>query len=245
MASPDTAPFVYDFKYSYYENYYRNRIQQMGTSGDFYKMWKDAWESQDALQVIDGVLVNNGIDITYYVHKNYNGDTPMCLTDKIIREIDRIINDTVSTIAASLVSFTVYISTAILSAVTKFFKKAIGSFIVTATVNTLEHKCAKEFIEKLKNYRDATMTSREARNMLRYYSVLGPKIVDAIEDDKDKETVYRYIYAEYISKLSGLIDMDEKFEVFSVYFSMIDDMLDRYQIKTSKRFVSWRQQIQY
>jgi hypothetical protein len=243
MASSDLQPWVYDFKYSYYENFYNTRLQQMSQSGDFYHMWKEGWNPQDSVKALDGVLVNNGVDISHYVHKHYNGDVPLCLTEKLVREIDRIINDPDIWLIASIFpgGIGVMITLAITRAVVNFLNKIFGSFIVTATVNALDHECAVEFIEKLKNYRDATMTSKEAKNMLRYYKVIGPMVVDSIEEDPLKEHVYKYIYAEYLSKLRKLIDDDNRLEVFHVYFMLMDDMMDRYNIKVSKRFVKWRQ----
>ena len=237
MASPDTAPFVYDFKLSYYENYYLNRLKQMGTSGNFYHMWEEAWNLYDETKSVGGVAVNNGVDVTYYVHKHYNGDTPMCLTEKLVREIERIMDE--SWVKSSIV---LYVALFVVAAIVKFVNKILGSFIVTATVNALDHECAKRFIEELKEYRDQTMTTGEARNMLRYYSVIGPRVVDAIEEDPQKDFVYKYIYSEYLTKLPALTKADKKMEVFHVYFTMMNEMIDRYQIQTSKRFKRWLSQ---
>ena len=78
MASPDLNPMVYDFRFTYYQNYYRNRKTMMSTSGEFYHMFMGPWSSIDSIAEssdglgTDPIIVNNGIDIEWYVKKNFN-----------------------------------------------------------------------------------------------------------------------------------------------------------------------------
>lgn len=244
MASPDTQPWVYDFRFNYYENYYRNRIQQMSSTASFFNMWEEAWKLHDDTVIIGGVAVNHGVDIRAYVQRHYNGDTPKCLTDKILAVIRDFTRNPI-VLAAALVSG-IGLVVLVAAVVIDLVASLLGSFIVTATTNVLGQECAKNLIDKMKTYRDTRlMSEKDIKNMLRYYSVIGPRIVDALNSDLDNEAVYKYIYAEYISRLDSLMDADDRFEVMTIYFNLIDDMIERYNIKTSKRFIQWRQIQQY
>jgi len=128
---------------------------------------------------------------------------------------------------------------AIEDAISDFFD-SLGSFICTGTVNVLGTKCGNELLWKLKTYRDETMNEAEGLEMLRYYAVLGPKVVKLISEDPDKIIIYKYLYSEYISKLEGMIERQEKNDVFILYFKMVDDMLERYDINPGKRYTKCR-----
>jgi len=235
----DTAPFVYDFRYNYYENFYSQRRSEMSTSGSFYDMWSTAWLHTDSVKALDDGLgvgsvdINNGVYIRDYVKKYFNGDTPDCLTDKLIRGIKK----------ALKYANPFYIQKLIFDAIKKFLKKLFGSFVCTATMDVLGTQCGMDFLSEMKSYRDRNMTDKEGVDMLKYYDVLGPKIVANINEDDDSHIVYQYIYAEYIDKLREPISRDDSAEVLKIYFRLIDDMVTRYDIKTIGRYKVWQQNL--
>jgi len=230
----DLQPLVYNFKYSYYENYKAARHKAFATSGDFFSMWRDSWNNADSVKVIDdgignAVTVNNGVEVAWYVKKHYNGDMPECLTDKIalgIREIHRY----------ALAFVTLGISLLLEDFFTDLFK----SFICSATLNTVGNECGHKMLTKLKEYRNIRLEDAEIRDMYRHYTIIGPKIVKAIDADEDTEVIYQYLYAEYISKILILVEERDDFGVLEVYFKMVTDMVNRYDIKVSKRFRKWQ-----
>lgn len=228
----DNAPWVYDFRYNYYGNFYRNRLQAMSSSGSYYDMWQNGWIHCDDLRTIDdgygSVVINDGIDIKAFIKKNYNGDVPECLTDKIENAIKDAIDwgqDVASSIA---------------STINEYLDDLFNSFICTATTDTLSTACGRALLGKMKNYRDNNMTDADGIAMLRYYSVIGPRVVTAIDNDPDRDALYKYLYAEYISKISNLIDDDAQVEILVVYFGMLEEMVIRYDIKTIHRFKQWQ-----
>ena len=239
MATPDVDPWIYDFRYNYYENFYRNRLSQMSTSGSFYDMFVQNWAPHDEVLSLGGVNVNNGIDIKAYVQKHYNGDMPECIAEKFASDVDDIIDSDWFKYGDPIVVVTILIA----RAVHKFFKKIFGiSFICSSTLGVLGNDKGTKLLSKLKRYRDTeVLSTKEGIEMVRYYEVIGPRIVEAISKDKDAEIVYKYLYAEYISELSGLIDVDRATKIYDIYFRMLDDMVKRYEIKTSKRFEKWVQ----
>ena len=232
----DTSPWVYDFRYNYYENFYRNRLQNMGSSGAYYDMWQNGWIFCDDMKTInDGygsVVVNNGIDIKAYVHKHFNGDVPECLTEKIAREVRQAVRDVKD------------FNKKIFNAVNNFVADLFGTFICTATMETIGTKCGMDLLVKMKAYRDNNMTDAEGIAMLRYYSVLGPRIVKALDADPDSNVVYKYLYAEYVSQISKLIDLDDQIEILVIYFHMLEEMAGRYNIETTDRFKLWQTNLQ-
>lgn len=233
----DTAPLVYNSKLTYYSNFYLARSRAMATTGDFNAMWQDAWSLYDnTITVVDHngtTVVNNGIDITWYVKKNFNDDMPTCLADTIAKAIADIIYYSGGAVAE-------YVFNAVSDFLSDLFG---GSFVCTATFKVLGTKCGNELLTKLKGYRDATMTDRESIFMLKYYEILGPRIVDAINEDEYAEDVYKYLYAEYISWLSKAIDNKDSAYIMHVYFKMIDAMVIRYDIRTGKRYKRWLQNL--
>jgi len=119
------------------------------------------------------------------------------------------------------------------------FTDLFGTFICTATAENLGKPCAADFLDVLKSYRDSTMTNREGLLMLKYYRDIGPKIVDSIEADKDKDLVYQYLWSDYIHKLPYLIDRDEQDIILHIYLKMIDEMCEKYGIEVSPEFEEW------
>ena len=234
----DNAPWVYDFRFNYYENYYRNRLQAFGSSGSYYDMWESGWINCDSVRTIDdtygvgSVVVNNGIDIQAFVAKNYNGDLPECLTEKVVTAVREAVRDVRE------------FNTKIVNAVTDYLADVFGTFICTATVETIGTECGRKLLVKMKDYRDNNMTDAEGVAMLRYYGVLGPRIVKAIDADPDRDAVYKYLYADYVSKISNMIDRDQQVELLVVYFKMLNEMSTRYGIKTSDRFKLWQTNLQ-
>ena len=240
----DLDPFVYNFRYSYYENFYRNRQQLMSSSGSYFGMYVDAWDIADETRVLDdglgigAVTVNHGVNIEQYVKKHYNGATPECLADKVMDNIDYIIS--------APWAFTVDLGKAIADAVDDFFDSLSGSFICTATVETLGTSCGLELLGKLKKYRDdVLMDEHDGVQLLRYYGVLGPRIVHEISKDPDKEMVYKYLYSEYISRIEKLMETEGKFAVFVTYFEMVNEMVEKYEIPVGKGYEKWRQNLKY
>ena len=66
--------------------------------------------------------------------------------------------------------------------------------------------CGKEVFAKFIKYLDReVMSDKEGIDMVRYYGIIGPQVVTAMENDPEKVVVSKYLYAEYISKLDHKI----------------------------------------
>ena len=221
--------FNYNFELSYYDNYLHNLEKSIPKAGNVYTMFMDSWLTKSTTKVVDGVVVNDGIDIKDHVQRVYNGQTPECLLDAIGHKIA----------AASTKIFGCEFGKAIY-AIIDDFTDIFGTFICTATTEYLGRECAASFLQVLKDYRDSTMTDREGLLMLKYYRDIGPKIVEAISNDVDKDDVYKYLWADYISTLHTLVACNDKDKLIGVYLQMVDEMADRYNISTGKEFTDWK-----
>lgn len=243
--------FTYSFDKNYYENFISNRVKGLSTNGDASYLFNDEgddsrkiwYDSQIGANttVIDGVTVDNGLNLKGYINAVYNGDQPVCLIDKMAREIG---NATAKIIDPLGIGFGCIISQVIFDIVDSF-TDVFGSFICTATLEDTE--CGDRVLNELKRYRDEeVLTSHEGMRIVRYYEVLGPKIVQAIDSDPDKELVYKYILADYVLPLSELVRAEKgsgvRVQIFSVYFKLMDDMVKRYDIRVGKQFSKWKEE---
>ena len=83
------------------------------------------------------------------------------------------------------------------------------------------------------------LSDKKGRRIVKYYTVLGPKIVSSVDGDKDKDVVYRYLLAHHIIPLKQAVDSANKEKVYSIYFRLMDEMVDRYGLKVSKEYKEW------
>lgn len=221
--------FSYDFNKSYYENFLANRYGEMRNSGQFAEFYPRLWEAYDETKVIDGVTVNNGIDIKTFVQTVYNGTVTLCMLDALARAVSDVIGQI----------FGCSIGKAIFKVIS-FFTDLLGSFICTATIDTLGTECGTTFLKALKDYRDVEiMSNKEGIDMVRYYTVIGPRIVEAINNDLEKHTVYAYLWNNYIEPLGALVENNEQEKVIYIYFTMMDEMVKRYNLDVSPKFNTW------
>lgn len=233
MLAP-TQPFTYSFSRSYFENFKANLVSQQSTSGSFNVMFEDYWKDY---RRIDTNGMDVGIDLKTFVQNIYNGDQQICLIDKIAREIGQAVADVFGAVGLG------DLGCSLGNAISKVFDKftdAFGSFICTATAEALDSECARKMLAEFKGYRDSrVMTTRKGAQIVRYYQVLGPKIVEAINKDLDKDVVYASIMQDYLMPLKIAVDSDDTKEVFIIYFKLMADMVDKYQIKTGMKFRQW------
>ena len=223
------STFSYDFNKSYYENFWANRYGEMRNSGQFYEVYGRLWESYDEPLEIEGVLVNNGIDVKSFVQTVYNGQITLCMVDALAQAIADIIGSVFGCGIAEIIF-----------GIIDWFTDLFGSFICTATVEALGTECGEKFLNTLKEYRDVeVMSFDEGISMIKYYSVLGPRIVKAIDADMERGTVYTFLWVNYIQSLEQMAKNNEKDKIIYTYFTMMDLMVKRYDIKVSKRFDTW------
>jgi hypothetical protein len=229
MTENALGAFTYSFGQSYYDNFKDNRIKELKNIGSFNAMYLDLWDKYDSTTTIDGIVVNNGVDIKDFVRKVYNGSQVDCMFEGIAHDIA----DTLQQYLPGGLGCT-------LGRIFRSVGDALGSFICTATVDTLGTSCGQQLLKKLKHYRDTeVMTDKEGLDMVRYYCIIGPRIVEAIDNDVEKLTMTTYIWNKYISKLSGLIDAGDKDNIVYVYFMLMDEMVTHYNIDTTVRFDEW------
>ena len=241
ISQSNGVPFAYDFDLSYFENFLINRRKALGTQGNFGGVL-DAFDNVDTTRVVSGITVNGGVDIKNYIQRVYNGDTQTCLLDKIHREImsislqafDLAFFGNFGSVGCAIANFT--------NKIFDSFTDVFGSFICTATLEQLGTKCGKETLAKLKKYRDdEVLSTKEGKDIVRYYGVLGPLVVTAINEDEDKDIVYKHIMAKYILPLKGIVsssDVDKDL-VYKIYFALIREMRQRYNIDVSKTYLKW------
>lgn len=231
MITQQGVPFVYDFNKSYYENFYSNKLGGMSGSGlASVVLDSEHWQAHDATTTVNGVVVNNGVDVANYISNVYNGDTPICMLDKIAREIGEFLGKIGGDFGCDLGQ--------VIHDIIDAFTDVFGSFICTATLDAGD--CGKELLNELKNYRDLEVLSdKKGRRIVKYYTVLGPKIVSSVDGDKDKDVVYRYLLAHHIIPLKQAVDSANKEKVYSIYFRLMDEMVDRYGLKVSKEYKEW------
>ena len=251
MIEIGTGAFVYDFGMSYYENFLNNRIRGLSTNGDASYIFNDEgdnsrriWYDTDGLigagtEVINGVTVDSGMDIKQYINTNYSGDQPTCLVDKIVREIGNAIADVLGVVELGDIGCTL---SQIIHDIIDKFTDIFGSFICTATLGDTD--CGQKLLGELKRYRDIeVMNTHKGMRIVKYYEILGPKIVAAIDNDADSEIVYKYILADYIIPLKAATEAEPgsggRLAVFSIYFRLMDEMAKRYDVKVSSVFDRW------
>jgi len=232
-----TNPFSYDFNKSYYENFYFDRYNAMATNGDYYDFFERLYSPNDSTKSVPGlnfgpaVVVNTGVEIADYVHHHYDGKSPECLTDKLVN----VIEDAIEDIAYELAN----LEDAVLETLSEL-ADIFGSFVCTATVEMLDDGKAQPFLAKLRAYRqDIAMSGKDGMDMSRYYAALGPKVVEAIEGDVDRRTMYQYLWAYHILPLSKVDSDCGRMEFIGKYFRMMDIMVKHYDIKVSERFNTW------
>ena len=104
----------------------------------------------------------------------------------------------------------------------------------------LDTECAKKMLEEFKSYRDnKVLTTKKGKQIVRYYQALGPKIVEAIDGDPDKELVYATIMTDYLTPLKNAVDVNDSKAVFGIYFKLMDDMVSKYNIRVGMKFREW------
>lgn len=223
------STFSYDFNKSYYENYWANRYGAMRNAGEMNDIMDRLWWNYNETQNIDGTNIDYGVDIKSFVQTTYNGQEQLCMLDALAQEIFDVLGSVFGCGLARAL-FKIF----------DWFTDLFGSFICTATVETLGTECGQEFLQVLKDYRDKEMmTYREGLNMIRYYRVLGPKVVEAINADIESHAVYTYLWITYIAPLPTYIENGEKDKVIYIYFKMMDDMIKKYDIETSDKLDNW------
>lgn len=233
MISP-TQPFTYSFSRSYFENFKANLVSLQSTSGAFNIMFEDYWKDY---RRIDANGMDIGVDLKTFVQNVYNGDQQICLIDKVAREIGQAVADVLGAVGLGDLGCSIG---NVISDVFDSFTDVFGSFICTATSEALDSECARKMLAEFKGYRDSrVMTTKKGAQIVRYYQVLGPKIVEAIDKDVDKGMVYVSIMQDYLVPLKTAVDSDDNKEVFRIYFKLMADMVDKYQIKTGMKFRQW------
>lgn len=233
-----STTFTYDFSLSYYENFLANRYNALSTNGsasvlfndegdNSRRIWYDtAWGGAET-EIVNGIVVDNGINVKEYINNVYSGDQPTCLVDKIAREIGNALGDVFGDVGCDIGQI-IY---DIIDSITDVF----GSFICTATLE--DTRCGESMLKQFKEYRDTeVLTTHQGMRMVRYYEVLGPKIVRAIDEDSDKEVIYKIILADYLVPLQVAIESKDRDGVFGIYFKLMDDMVKRYGIRVGSVF---------
>jgi len=250
MLSNPGIPFIYDFNKTYHANFLDNRKKALISSGGIMEILHNPtyWQQYDELSTINGITVNYGISAKRYINDVYNGKTMTCLLDTIVREVIRAINDVVGWLTGALgipgVGDFICTITNAINDVFDAFTDLFGSFICTATLKGFP--CGESILQGLKNYRDLEiLTFEEGKKIVKYYHILGPKIVAAIDSDIEKDVMYMYIANKYILKLNDAITVEsvdkqtQKIKIITMYFAMMDEMIEIYKIKTTKQYKLW------
>lgn len=241
MLSP-TQPFTYSFSRSYFENFKANLVSLQSTSGAFNVMFEDYWKEKDVngnykYRQIDVDGFDKGISLKTFVQNVYNGDQQICLVDKVAREIGQAVADVFDAVGLGDVGCKLG---NVISKIFDKFTDAFGSFICTATAEMLDTECARDMLAEFKNYRDTkVMTTKKGQQIVRYYQVLGPKIVEAIDKDEAREFVYNEIMQNYLMPLRLAVKNDDSKEVFRIYFRLMEHMIDKYKLKVGIKFRQW------
>jgi len=233
--------FTYSFSRTYFENMKANLASMQSTGGLFNKMFEDYWKEKDSdgnykyRRVVDGF--DEGIDLRTFVKNVYNGDQQICLTDKIAREMGQAVADVFDTVGLGSIGCSIGQA---ISHITDKFTDAFGSFICTATAESLDTECARELLDKFKAYRDnKLLTTRKGRQIVRYYQILGPKVVGAINKDVNPDEIYKEVMNNYLIPLKVAVDEENTVKFLSIYFTLMDDMVKKYDIKVTFKFRQW------
>jgi hypothetical protein len=235
-----TGPLVYDFNRSYYENAYGNFLasykvtSEIGTLMSYVPGNTEAnyWYAEGhgtTTKIIEGVDVDAGVDITEYVQKIYDGEQRLCFIDNLAKQILDI------PIIGGLLPCSVR---QLVFDIIDGFTDLFGTFICTATLKTTP--CGEDLIELLKEYREeVAATMEDSDKILKYYTIVGPRIVKAINKDSEGDHVYNYLGAEYIHPLIVAMKTKDYDTSVKLYFRMLDEMVSRYDIKTLPVFKEW------
>lgn len=242
-----TGTLVYDFNKGYYDNvrtliYNDLRVAtEMSFIFNTYdtgdKYWYHPTEGATS-DVVGGVTVDNGIDIREYIHNVYNGDQPLCLVDKVAKEILQLTGRIFYELGLDeLGDFVCSISQLVFNIIDAF-TDLFGTFICTASVKYTD--CNSKLVEDFKQFRDdMAPTVKESNRMLKYYTVLGPKVVRAINKDPEKDQVFKYLTSHFIKPLHDKVRDNDVEGFVTLYFKMLNEMVNRYNIATTVYYKRW------
>lgn len=230
---------TYSFDKTYYENFYDNLLTNMNKHGNTSNVI-DIWDRHELGASLDGITVSHGVDIRGYVQATYNGDMPHCMSDKLMETMANAYEDIGFILGGPIGAKLGREIARVINQVLAEFLDLLGSFVCTATGESLKTECYSSFLTALKGYRIGRFDSdAEGLQMVKYYYIIGPRIVEAIEADPDKPIVYQYLWSTYIHKLKRMVDNDDRVAVLHTYLLLLDDMTRKYDIKTTAKFARW------
>ncbi|WP_317898865.1 CFI-box-CTERM domain-containing protein [Aurantibacillus circumpalustris] len=103
-------------------------------------------------------------------------------------------------------------------------------FLTTACVDYYSLSDNGYELNTLRNYRDTYLASTtEGKKLIQDYYRVSPEIVERINSDKKKNTVYEYIYAQV--KISCSAIEDQKFLLAKrTYTNMVKTLMNKYDL---------------
>lgn len=228
---------MWDFNITPYENMVKNIIVQNSYYAKKSKKFKETFKYEK----IDDNL--GEVDIANWLHKEFGNGKPMCLWDKLMREIgvigtqiahevDRFARDisaefdrTNKKIKAEVERVVDDIKEAgrkIEKEVSRTFKKIFGGgcFITTATLvhlDVYDDNCYE--LALIRKIRDEWLVNQpRGKEIIEIYYKLAPKIVKAIGDDI---FVYNVIWDRYIEPFFVCLENKEYDEALKIYLTMV------------------------
>jgi hypothetical protein len=239
----------WDFNKTPYDNMATNMILHNGRYTKKTAQFKKAFNG-----IKDGVNVGR-VDIANWIHSKFGNKKPLCLWDKLIREIGRIgeqighelerfgesvvselerfggrAEEEVSRIYDDAESFVSDTVGSLGDAGTKVWDTLTGGcFITTATLlsfGNMDDNCYE--LTLIRKYRDTYLRNRkDGECIIKKYYELAPKIVLKIGNNPH---VYKVIWDMYLEPFCCAIENDENEKALVVYLTMVEVLRVKYEL---------------
>lgn len=239
----------WDFNKTPYDNMATNMILHNGRYTKKNRQFKDAFNG-----VKDGNNLGK-IDIANWIHSKFGNKKPLCLWDKIIRELGRIAEqigheierfgesvaeelERLGSRAEAEVSRIYDDAEEFVSDVVGGFGDAVsdvwsgltgGCFITTATLLSFgnsDDDCYE--LTLIRKYRDTYLINRkDGECIIKKYYELAPKIVEKIGNDAH---IYRVIWDMYLEPFCCAIENKENEKALEIYLTMVEVLRIRYEL---------------
>lgn len=116
--------------------------------------------------------------------------------------------------------------------------KYIGSnstcYLTTAVCDILGYKDNCYYLNSLRNIRDSYMAKEvDCYDLLKEYKEIGPKIVENLYNDPDKEQIAQIMLNHYIKPAIETFE-NNKDDAVDIYIEMTNNLIDKYDINRSQ-----------
>ncbi len=113
------------------------------------------------------------------------------------------------------------------------------SFICSAACVALSKSLECDELEVLKKFREQEKrTNLYAVQLLKEYNIVGPKIVDLINNSPNKINIYQWIWTDYIVKTYLLVKESRYDEAVDLYVNLVVKLCNEFKVTPSSKVIN-------